>query len=90
MFRFFAERECPIYVSEYPVSTAVAQRFCSDRETSELFRPGPITLCLRLHGRNFRLRPHRLTCRRKPLFPAGRILISGRTRPRQQTLPRSH
>src|SRR5260370_23449707 len=49
---FFAQRECPIHFREFPVSTALPQRFCKNCQTSVLFRPGAINLHLRLHGRH--------------------------------------
>src|SRR5262249_56509856 len=46
----FAQRECPIHFREFPVSTALPQRFCKNCQTSVLFRLGAINFHLRLHG----------------------------------------
>jgi GAF domain len=48
---FFAQRECPIHFSEFPVPAAFPQRFCNSRQTSVLFRLGAIIFYLRLHDR---------------------------------------
>ena len=49
---FFAQRERPIHFPEFPVSTALPQRFCRNCQTSVLFRLGAINFHLRLHGRH--------------------------------------
>jgi len=49
---FFAQREGPIHVREFPGSTALPQRFCNNCQASVLFRLGAINFHLRLHGRH--------------------------------------
>ena len=51
MLWFFAQREGPIHVREFPGSTALPQRFCNNCQASVLFRLGAI-FHLRLHGRH--------------------------------------
>ena len=52
MLWFFAQREGPIHVREFPGSTALPQRFCNNCQASVLFRLGAINFHLRLHGRH--------------------------------------
>jgi hypothetical protein len=49
---FFAQREGPIHVREFPGSTALPQRFCNNCQASVLFRLGAINFLLRHHGRD--------------------------------------
>ena len=52
MLWFFAQREGPIHVREFPGSSALPQRFCNNCQASVLFRLGAINFHLRLHGRH--------------------------------------
>jgi hypothetical protein len=62
------------YISaSFRVPAAIAQRFCSDRETSELFRLGPIILCLRLHGRHSGCGLAQVNVEVHPAVPGSRI-----------------
>ena len=66
----FAQCECPIHFREFPVSTALPQRFCKNGQTSILFRLGAINFHLRLHGRHSACALLRSTRRCAPLFRA--------------------
>jgi hypothetical protein len=50
--RVLRPAQVPNTFREFPVSTALPQRFCKNCQTSVLFRLGAINFHLRLHGRH--------------------------------------
>src|SRR5260370_42331213 len=79
-FWFFAQRECPIHFREFPVSTALPQRFCKNCQTSVLFRLAPINFHLQLHGNAPRTACLKsTTCRCTPMFRAPALTSQDRS-----------
>ena len=78
MLWFFAQREGPIHVREFPGSTALPQRFCNNCQASVLFRLGAINFLLRHHGRDSRVRLAEINVQVQATVPASAMLIQRR------------
>src|SRR5262245_6696891 len=73
---FFAQRECPIHFSEFPVPATFPQRFCNSRQTSVLFRLRAIIFYLRLHDRHSAAPRCWVNVQVRATVPGSAVLIS--------------